>query len=38
MMELGEFTKHYREFQAVHASILAISTDPMEEARWTRKK
>lgn len=38
MMELGEFTKHYREFQAVHASILAISTDPMEEARWTKEK
>src|SRR5690348_13348115 len=38
MMELGEFTKHYKEFQAANAEILAISTDPLEEARWIKEK
>ncbi|HET7749636.1 MAG TPA: redoxin domain-containing protein [Terriglobales bacterium] len=38
MMELGEFTKHYREFQAANTEILAISTDPLEEARWIKEK
>jgi thioredoxin-dependent peroxiredoxin len=38
MMELGEFTRHYREFQAAGAQILAISTDPIDEARWTKNK
>jgi peroxiredoxin Q/BCP len=38
MMELGEFTKHYKEFQAAGVEILAISTDPMEQARWTKEK
>src|SRR5512146_773827 len=36
MMELGEFTKHYKEFQAASTEILAISTDPLEEARWIK--
>jgi thioredoxin-dependent peroxiredoxin len=38
MMELGEFTKHYKEFQAADVQILAISTDPIEESRWTKEK
>lgn len=37
-MELGEFTKHHKEFQAAGAEILAISTDPLEEAHWTKEK
>jgi thioredoxin-dependent peroxiredoxin len=38
MMELGEFTKHYKEFRAADTEILAISTDAIEEARWTKEK
>ena len=38
MMELGEFTKHYKEFQAANAEIIAISTDPLNEARWIKEK
>ncbi len=38
MMELGEFTKHYQEFQAANVDILAISTDPVEQARWVKDK
>jgi|SRR5579864_2535215 len=38
MMELGEFTKHYKEFQAAKVEILAISTDPLEQARWVKEK
>jgi len=38
MMELGEFTKHYREFQAANTEIVAISTDPLGEARWIKEK
>ncbi len=38
MMELGEFTKHYKEFHAANTEILAISTDPLEEARWIKEK
>ena len=38
MMELGEFTKHYKEFQATSTEILAISTDPLDEARWIKEK
>ena len=38
MMELGEFTKHYKEFQDADVQILAISTDGMDEARWTQEK
>ena len=38
MMELGEFTKHYMEFQAANVEILAISTDGMDETRWTQEK
>ncbi len=37
-MELGEFTKHYKEFQAANTEILAISTDPLSEARWIKEK
>ena len=37
-MELGEFTKHYKEFQGANTEILAISTDPLEEARWVKEK
>jgi len=37
-MELGEFTKHYNEFQAANTEIVAISTDPLEEARWIKRK
>jgi peroxiredoxin len=38
MMELGEFTKHYKELQNAGVEILAISTDGMDEARWTKEK
>jgi peroxiredoxin len=38
MMELGEFTKQYKKFQAANTEILAISTDPVNEARWTKEK
>ena len=38
MMELGEFTKHYKEFQAANTEIVAISTDPLEESRWIKEK
>jgi peroxiredoxin len=38
MMELGEFTRHYKEFQAAKVEILAVSTDPIDEARWTRQQ
>jgi thioredoxin-dependent peroxiredoxin len=38
MMELGEFTKHYQEFQGANVEILAVSTDPISEARWTKEK
>lgn len=38
MVELGEFTKHYKNFQTAGVEILAISTDEMDEARWTQEK
>lgn len=38
MMELGEFTKHYKDFRSAGVEVLAISTDGMDEARWTKKQ
>jgi thioredoxin-dependent peroxiredoxin len=38
MMELGEFTKYYRDFQAAGVEVLAISTDGMDESRWTKEQ
>ena len=37
-MELGEFTKHYKEFQAENVEVVAISSDNLDEALWTKEK